>query len=482
MNEGVKHFSINDRESFNNCNFVCRVYDKPHLSSDSSQMALDLGIDISNRIRPIEPLHLDKSNLQTELIHKCLLATIATHFISSDPFHMKIGDIFEYVAQIMEIKRIYLYFMEPERTLRYCSDVCDSDKDLYLISDIKSSPFSGDSWVLERLSSGRDVILADRLELEESVREFFVEQDIGMMLLLPISVAQDVIGVIGFGEEHGYVLESLVYHFFKTLTDIFTSTLERQYLVHARLDAERQRLEAIETSERNLRLASIGALAAGITHEINQPLNALSFSVDGTIYCLKQNLQITQDEILQKLHFVSDQILRIDEIITGMRDLSHQDGKYTFSQIDINDIIDNSISLMEYKLSSRCVNAVKKLDNKLPKVNGNETQLQQVIVNLLNNSIQSFESVFRRDSIVSFATKVEEGCCVIEVCDNGPGIEPDVIDKIFDPFFSTKKDSEGMGFGLSIARNIISGMGGTIEAENREEGGAQFVITIPYNI
>ena len=162
--------------------------------------------------------------------------------------------------------------------------------------------------------------------------------------------------------------------------------------------------------------------------------------------------------------------------------MSHQNWKNDFSRININSVIENSILLLEYKLSSRCVNVVKQFDERLPRVNGNEIQFQQVIVNLLNNSIQSFENAFRRDRIVSFSTRTEDGCCVIEVSDNGPGIRGDVIDKIFDPFFSTKKDSAGMGFGLSIAKNIISGMDGTIVAENLRDGGARFVITIPYII
>jgi two-component system C4-dicarboxylate transport sensor histidine kinase DctB len=105
--------------------------------------------------------------------------------------------------------------------------------------------------------------------------------------------------------------------------------------------------------------------------------------------------------------------------------------------------------------------------------------MEQVIINLAINAMNALDEFKLEDKNITVITDVEKGKCKIEMLDNGPGIPEENLEKIFYPFFTTKTSREGMGFGLSIAQNIINEMGGTISAYNRKTGGARFVILLP---
>jgi C4-dicarboxylate-specific signal transduction histidine kinase len=102
-----------------------------------------------------------------------------------------------------------------------------------------------------------------------------------------------------------------------------------------------------------------------------------------------------------------------------------------------------------------------------------------VVINLLVNAVDALSSFTRTDKAILVITGSRDNSCFLEVLDNGPGIPESFLNNIFDPFFTTKIGSEGMGLGLSICHNIVSGFGGTITASNRPEGGARFAVTIP---
>ena len=119
------------------------------------------------------------------------------------------------------------------------------------------------------------------------------------------------------------------------------------------------------------------------------------------------------------------------------------------------------------------------LDDSLPVIRGHSTQMEQVIIDLISNSMNALKAHSRENKMISICTKSVYGNCILEVLDNSPDISPKYLEQIFDPFLTTKITGESMGLGLSIARNFINCLGGIITAENRKEGGAYFTIYIP---
>ena len=243
--------------------------------------------------------------------------------------------------------------------------------------------------------------------------------------------------------------------------------------------AEKKRAEALLMTEKAARLSSLGTMAAGISHEINQPLTALKIRVDGMLMWDMSKKKIEVDNLRNNLQFVSDQVDRIDDIIKQMRVLASNKKAETGENVNINMVIRNSLSLIRQKISSKGIMVVLMLAEDLPDFNGRLTSMQQVVINLAFNAIDAMDSINNNNKKITFATNFENDECLLKIRDNGPGICAEDLDRIFDPFFSSKSSGDGMGIGLSVTQQIVISLGGTIKAENNKEGGACFTVAIP---
>jgi len=237
--------------------------------------------------------------------------------------------------------------------------------------------------------------------------------------------------------------------------------------------------EALHIVERASRLASLGTLAAGIAHEVNQPLTALKLRVDGMLYWSEHDPESLEQELIEGLHDISEQSERIGNIIKHMRELTYQGKAVEPVSIEVNEVIKKAISLIKKQLYVHNVRVEMNPDNENPQILGHPAMLERVIINLVLNAMHALDKVDKKNKKVNISTKHEKKNCIIEIADNGPGIPVKFIDKIFDPFFTTKDVGEGMGIGLSIIQNIVTGLSGTIKALNRKEGGAVFTVLFP---
>lgn len=219
------------------------------------------------------------------------------------------------------------------------------------------------------------------------------------------------------------------------------------------------------------KLSSIGKLVAGVAHELNNPLT----SIIGYSNLLEESVLSPQQK--KDLQIISRQAERARVIV---RDL------LTFARnihlkrelVDINEIINASIMLLKPQLQQHNVHVVKSLDFGLPHIVADPHRLEQVFVNLLINSIQALAKETRKKIIV-LKSGFKNNAILVSLADNGPGIRDDIINQIFDPFFSTKQVGEGTGLGLSICFGIVSAHGGKIWAENIAEGGTEFFLELP---
>lgn len=237
--------------------------------------------------------------------------------------------------------------------------------------------------------------------------------------------------------------------------------------------------EAVARAER---MASLGAMAAGISHEINQPLNSIKVTSSGIIYLHEKGIGQEIEAIMEDVRNISRQADHIDDIIKNLRSFIHakNESKATELQLcDMEEAIDLSLKLIGNQLSTRNIILNQCLEPGLPKVYANKTGLVEVIVNLLINARETLDAVENIDKFVTIRLYTQNGYVYMEIADNGPGIPDDIVNKIFEPFFTSKKKGESMGLGLSIIKSIVESYGGNIKVVNNSASGGTFQVQLP---
>jgi signal transduction histidine kinase len=247
----------------------------------------------------------------------------------------------------------------------------------------------------------------------------------------------------------------------------------------ARQEAERKHVQAVKHAERSARLASIGVMAASITHEINQPLNAIKVTSDSIQYWHKRNPGALPEPFTNQLDIISQSVQRIVEIIEHMRAFWVIPGSPKISEVNINQAVKNALSLTRQQLHAHGIQELINMETEPLMVKGNLVHFEQIIVNLVVNAVHALDEKKKEDRKIEISTFIEDTFAVLVIRDNGPGLPTEDKSKLFDPFFSTKNSGEGMGLGLAIVKRYIDKYGGRINAANHAEGGAQFTIKFP---
>ena len=242
------------------------------------------------------------------------------------------------------------------------------------------------------------------------------------------------------------------------------------YVITAR-DVTEERLIQ-ERLFQSSKLAALGEMAAGIAHEVNNPLQVVMGNIE-LLECLSGG----DTRLTKRLGQMKDGILRIKSIIRNLLIFAREQTT-DIEEVNINDIILNSVDMMKNQLKFANIAVELDLDRRSLMVMCNKNLFQQVIINLLQNAKDAIEESGKGSSIYLRTVLLPGGIVVVEVSDDGPGIPKKIIDKIFLPFFTTKGVGKGTGLGLSISRKIIEEIGGNISVSSPSSGGTTFRITL----
>ena len=220
------------------------------------------------------------------------------------------------------------------------------------------------------------------------------------------------------------------------------------------------------------RLAAVGELAAGVAHELNNPIAAIQAYAQ-----LLTSMNSLEDTILNDLHTIYRESQRASRITSNLLSFA-RDNKPLKKLISINDAVEQSLELHVYRLRVNNIEVSTELDPNLPLTMADFHQLQQVFVNLITNAEQAMTEVHGQGNLM---VKTENLGDTIKIffSDNGPGIAEQYLDHIFDPFFTTKDVGKGTGLGLGICYGIIQEHGGQIYATSEVGKGATFIIEFP---
>jgi PAS domain S-box-containing protein len=227
------------------------------------------------------------------------------------------------------------------------------------------------------------------------------------------------------------------------------------------------REEQIQQSER---LATLGHMAAGVAHEVGNPLTAISSLVQ---VCQRK----TDDPFIQdQLKKVREHIQRINKIVRDLVDFSRPSSLDT-KMMNLNNIINSAVGLLKHDARCRDVEFKMELSSNLPKLHGVPDHIHQVIVNILLNAVDAMEEV--KNPAITIRTWEENKFVNISIKDIGTGIREEDQNRIFEPFFTTKEVGSGTGLGLSVSHGIITQMDGNIEVESEQGVGTTFILKLP---
>ena len=244
----------------------------------------------------------------------------------------------------------------------------------------------------------------------------------------------------------------------------------------AEVDREKELMnrQVVETGK----LASVGQLAAGIAHEINNPV-AIMVEEAGWIEDLleEEDLRASEnlDEFLRALRQIHTQGRRCKEITHKLLSFARKTDSRV-EDVPINELIQELVDLSSQRTRYSNVTINTDLQSSLPALRISVTEVQQVLLNLINNALDAME---KTGGTLNIITRLENGRIIVEVADNGPGIPSSNLDRIFEPFFTTKPVGKGTGLGLSICYGIVKKMGGDIEVESTVDVGTRFRVWIP---
>jgi len=247
--------------------------------------------------------------------------------------------------------------------------------------------------------------------------------------------------------------------------------------VTKKLEAEQQLIQVSK-------MTTLGEMAAGVAHELNQPLSILK-TISNLVSRKMQREQTLPPAMLTEIaDGIETHVDRASKIIEHMREFGRKSDLKTMP-VAINKVLGRGFDFFSQQLSVRNIVVHWDLQENLPMIMADANRLEQVIINLLINARDAIEhrwgqeSGTGRDKAIAISTRAEDGAVVVRICDTGTGIPDNIRDKLFEPFFTTKDVGKGTGLGLSITYGIVQDYGGTISADNLIEGGACFTVRFP---
>jgi len=253
--------------------------------------------------------------------------------------------------------------------------------------------------------------------------------------------------------------------------------LTTRFLTNELIRMERKKALSDEMAHHSSKMAAIGKLAAGVAHEVNNPLAI----IDATAGWMGDVLRKEDTVNNPNLKECEDCVRKIERQVERCRSVVHRLLGFarrmnpTREMTDVNGVLSETIGFLMHEAHQRDISIHTDYDPKLPRITTDPAQLQQVFLNIVNNAIDAIG----KKGEINIRTSHSRNELRIEIGDDGPGIPKEILEKIFDPFFTTKDLGSGTGLGLSISHGIISQLGGTISAMSNDGGGAIFCISLP---
>lgn len=281
------------------------------------------------------------------------------------------------------------------------------------------------------------------------------------------------------GEDWASFQHSLLIHFLSFFViSFFVSFILVAVLIGHMRDSDNRNKEILAKAEHSNKLASIGRLATGVAHEVNNPLAVI-----------QQNAGLIQDllEFVEKSQYsntLDKSLLAVQNAVNRCKVITHRllgfarKMDVSLEDIDINPLLQDVLGFLEKEAMYNYIKVETSFDENIPHIHSDRGQLQQVFLNIINNAIDAIG----KDGVILIRSGMyDENHIELEICDSGSGIEEDSIETIFEPFYTTKEVGKGTGLGLSITYGLVKQLGGTIKVDSIVDWGSIFTVILPIN-
>ncbi len=255
--------------------------------------------------------------------------------------------------------------------------------------------------------------------------------------------------------------------------DLMTSNLKLRREIGVRKRAEDEVRQTQNELIQASKLAALGQIAAGITHELNQPLAAIRAYTENAIVLLRRE---RYQELSENLGLVSELTDQASSIISHLKVFARKTDD-EIEPVQVSQVVEHTLALLAARLRKDDVRVNNQVNDASMIVCGNAIRLEQVLVNLLTNACDALKQ--RPDRVIDIEAHADPDQVILTISDNGPGMSDEVLARVFDPFFTTKEVGAGLGLGLSISYGIVQKFGGNLKASNGAEGGAEFTLELP---
>ncbi|HHX18451.1 MAG TPA: PAS domain S-box protein [Clostridium sp.] len=439
----------------------------------------------------------------TKYIHQeqCRVALIEiAHLVNSNKsIDEMCNEICSTISNFLEISLVFICLFDPSYNNFYinsCSGPCENYKShgCNFYSNENDVP-CGVKSCFETYS--RFTINSTDLKNHEILKYIdensFSNRDFSI-IHIPLTSDDSLIGIlhiiVSTSRKNFLLKESQV---LSLIANEITSGIQRRRLVEEIKDYAENLEKMVKTRTDQLRekdaqliqsakLATLGEMATGIAHEINQPLAGISLITQGLILAKVRN--VLNDKLLfEKLNSIIEQTERINKIIGHLRTFARQ-SDHTKKEIDIKKPLFDMFKLIGEQLIKRKITVETNIEDNLPPILADHNKLEQVFLNIITNARDAIEELRmknpdKKDGKITINAHSQKNTVVIEIIDNGIGISEKVKEKVFEPFFTTKDVDKGTGLGLSITYGIVKEFDGIIEIESKEMQGSKFIIKFP---
>jgi signal transduction histidine kinase len=286
---------------------------------------------------------------------------------------------------------------------------------------------------------------------------------VGAVAAVSIAYYYNAVGPVAFAVTTPAML--LSYRSYKAYIDKVEETQKRLE------EVQRLYKESLQLVTQSEKLASIGRLAGGVAHEINNPLMVILGRAELALMDLDEEHAATTD-----LEIIVSETKRIANIVKNLLRFSRQDQQESLLPVEVNEIVDRAVELTRYQMTVDNISIETRYAPSLPTVLGNAGQLQQVFTNII---INAYQAMAPKGGRLLVETRMEGAQVEVLFTDTGCGIPPDQIKRIFEPFFTTKNEQEGTGLGLSVSYGIVADHGGEIHVQSEVNVGSTFIISLP---
>jgi|GEM_PF-1439740 len=388
----------------------------------------------------------------------------------------KLDDLLLNIRKTVEVDSICIYELKENNILK---DVCSSiDKktvkeefpvEIDLKEFLEKNNFTID--ILKRFSSILDFNI-----FHESFNNYLKSINLKSIISCPIFIDNKLFGLMITCNYNTKSFDIDIRRNLKTISRALSLLFKRHFVSLKMKEIENEKLIQEKINIRKERLATLGQLTSAITHEVNQPLQSIKLLSESPLFWLKEKKKIETNKLLENFEKISERVSRINEIITNLRLLINAPQDIKIKPYNINNIIKELQSLIVAKLKSHGISLELDLDKNIKDILVCSIQLQQVITDIIDNSVNALDKINRINKKIILQTIQTDAYVILKISDNGPGIDKEIKNKIFEPFFSGNNDNSGMGLGLYIVYNIIKAFGANIEVLSEINQGASFVI------